>query len=552
MPSWVERIAARFAFLHARRVYGRFQRALRDVQASQRQALRSALTVVQGSDFARRYSLASVHTLDDLRKAVPLLTYEDTRPYVDRLRDGDTTALLSPRQRVLMFATSSGTTAQPKYIPVTVPFAHDYRRGWNTFGLKLLVDHPQAVLRPILQCSGRHDERRTPKGVPCGAITGLMARTQKRIVRRFYVGRPEIAEIADARARYYTLMRFGVVRDVAFAVTANPATLIRLAAVANEESETLLRDVRDGSLDRGIVDEEPLRRRLEAGLRPEPQRARELAALRKRCGRLRPADYWKLEFVACWTGGSMSHFLDPLADWYGRVPVRDVGLLASEGRVTIPLEDNSPTGVLDVSAACFEFISGESAEQLQPQTLSATELETGCDYAVVLTNTAGLIRYRLDDVVRVRGWVGQVPVLEFLHRAGRVSSVVGEKLTENQVAAAVQKACHELGIGALDFVVAPQWADPPFYRMNCTPCDAQALSRAVDAALCEQNDEYRSRRKSGRLGCLCVRTLDRTCLAALDTTLMVSRGGSPEQYKRPGLLTGLGEDDTLLACTRQI
>jgi hypothetical protein len=59
---------------------------------------------------------------------------------------------------------------------------------------------------------------------------------QKRIVRRFYVGRPEISHVPDARARYYTLMRLGVVRDVAFAITANPATLIQMARTTRRNS----------------------------------------------------------------------------------------------------------------------------------------------------------------------------------------------------------------------------------------------------------------------------------------------------------------------------
>ena len=65
---------------------------------------------------------------------------------------------------------------------------------------------------------------------------GLLAQTQKRIVRRFYVGRPEIAHISEPLARYYTLMRLAISRDVAFAITANPATLIRMAQIASDET----------------------------------------------------------------------------------------------------------------------------------------------------------------------------------------------------------------------------------------------------------------------------------------------------------------------------
>ncbi len=551
MPTLFERIAARFAYWHAKRVYESFLNTLRRVDAAQNRALQSVLSRLAGSDYGRRHALASVRSPDDLKHAAPLITYEDLHPYIERLCAGQTSALFSAGERLHMFATSSGTTAQQKLIPVTSEFVRQYRRGWNTFGLKMLSDHPQAVLRAILQSSGRYDERYTPSGVPCGAITGLLARTQKRIVRRYYVGRPEIALLDDAQAKYYTRMRFAVVRDVAFAVTANPATLIRMAQTADQESERLLRDVRDGTLSSELVPDTALRRRLETHLKPMPARARQLARLRSANDSLRPRDYWKLEFLACWTGGSMGHYLERLASWWGMVPVRDIGLLASEGRVSIPLEDDTPAGVLDVQGAFFEFIPTEQWDRQDAETLTARELETGRDYTVVLTNSAGLVRYRLDDVVRVRSWLEQAPVIEFLHRAGRVASIAGEKLTENQVVEAVRVANARLGASEFDFVMAPHWGDPPCYRVTCSRSVSPEMAEAIDRALSEQNEEYLSRRKSKRLGTLQLRKVEAEAISLMDERLMAARGSSPEQYKRPCLLTQPDEDDRLLHAKTQ-
>lgn len=546
MPAIWQHVAARLAFWHATGVYRRFQNALARVEHEQERALRATLTLVRESDFGRAHDLRLVRCAADLRRAVPIRTYEDYRPWIERVWHGQTEALFHPAQRVLMFATSSGTTAKPKYIPVTPQFVRDYRRGWNTFGVKLLADHPQAILRPILQASGRPDERYSPAGIPCGAITGLLARAQKRIVRRFYVGRPEVACLSDVRARYYTLMRLGVVRDVAFAITANPATLIQMARTAAEASEQLIRDVRDGTLSPALVPDTPLRERLRQGLRPDAARAAELERSRQTHGVLRPRDYWRLVFVACWTGGSMGHYLDRLREWYGDVPVRDVGLLASEGRVSIPLEDNTPAGVLDVRAALFEFIPVAAAEKPDPPVLWATEVEEGGQYIVVLSNASGLLRYRLDDVVRVRGFVRRAPVVEFLHRAGRVASVAGEKLTENHAVEAMRTVCARLNLTLGDFVLAPCWDDPPYYRLSLEAPAMPAVAAMLDEALGEQNEEYRSRRRSGRLGPLRVRALPSGTLARMDRALIATRGSTAEQYKRPCLFTDPSADDALL------
>lgn len=546
MPSFLDRLAATAATLHAQRVFAKFRKAAGAAQAAQHAALARALRLTANGEYGHALGLRRVRTLSDLRSAAPLATYEDLRGPIERVLAGEPRALFSPGVRVLMFATSSGTTARRKHIPVTPEFVCDYRRGWNTFGLRLLMDHPRAILRPILQSTGRYDESHTPEGTPIGAITGLLARSQKRLVQRYYVGRPEIAEIDDPTARYYTLMRFGASRDVAFAITANPATLIRMAQVVDQYGETLIRDVRDGTLSRELVSDAPLRNRLEHALRPDPATAQRLEDLRRREGRLRPRDYWNLEFLACWTGGSMSLHLARLAEWYGNLPVRDIGLLASEGRVSLPFEDNTPAGVLDVQSAVFEFIPLSDWETPQPRTLLPHELETGRDYVVVLTNTAGLIRYRLDDVVRVRGWYEQAPVVEFIRRAGRVTSLVGEKLTEDQVIAAMAQARGRLGLPEFDFILGPVLGDPPTYRLICSLPQAARLGDAVDQALAEQNEEYASRRKSLRLGAVQVCEAHPERFAAFDRELARRRGGAAEQYKRACLLLSPGEGDELL------
>jgi hypothetical protein len=546
MPTLLERTAAQLGFLHAEIAYRRFRKHLARIGPTQERVLARSLRLVAEGEFGRRFGLRSVRTRADLRRALPLQSYEDIRPVIERVADGHATALFSRGVRVLMLATSSGTTARRKLIPVTDEYVRDYRRGWNIFGLKVLRDHPEAILRAIFQVSGRFDESRSRAGLPIGAITGLLASSQKAIVRRFYVGSPDIARIEDPRARYYALARFGIVRDVAFAVTANPATLIRIAQTASEESERLIRDVRDGTLSAEIVADAALRRRLESLLKPLPERARQLEVIRSRAGGLAPRDFWSLAFLCCWTGGSMGLYLERLRQWYGPVPVRDVGLLASEGRVSLALEDGTPQGVLDVTSAAFEFIPVDEGASPNPRTIDIEDMDAGCDYAVVLTNTAGLVRYRLDDVIRVHGRLGGVPVVEFKYRFGRIASIAGEKLTEAQLVDAVCDTCHRLQAAQFDFVCAPCWADPPFYRLSASSVVPGSFGAALDAALCRQNEEYASRRHSGRLGELQVRTVPGDTFVSMDQRQMALRRSSLEQYKRLCLLPNPGEDDQAL------
>jgi hypothetical protein len=62
---------------------------------------------------------------------------------------------------------------------------------------------------------------------------------------------------------------------------------------------------------------------------------------------------------------------------------------------------------------------------------------------VLITNESGLYRYAIGDRVRVHGFAGRAPLLEFLGRAGVNTDLVGEKLTEEFVA----RALASLGAG---------------------------------------------------------------------------------------------------------
>src|SRR5690606_13105130 len=113
----------------------------------------------------------------------------------------------------------------------------------------------------------------------------------------------------------------------------------------------------DGTLSAAFPVAKPIRNRLRFALRRRRSRARQLEQIIAATGHLHPRDYWPgNQLVAVWTGGSAGAYLGPLRRYYGDIPVRDHGLSASEGRMTIPLEDSRTDGLLDVHTHYFEFI----------------------------------------------------------------------------------------------------------------------------------------------------------------------------------------------------
>ena len=122
------------------------------------------------------------------------------------------------------------------------------------------------------------------------------------------------------------------------------------------------------------------------------------------------------------------------------MPLRDLGLVASEGRLTLPLVDGSAAGVLAIDAGFYEFIPEEAMDAGAPPVLLAHELEVGRRYGIVLSGANGLYRYDLNDIVEVRGYYRRTPLVAFVRKGRDMTSITGEKLHLNHVRAAVRAA----------------------------------------------------------------------------------------------------------------
>jgi hypothetical protein len=235
-------------------------------------------------------------------------------------------------------------------------------------------------------------------------------------------------------------------------------------------------------------------------LRRHPERARELEEIVKRTGTLYPKDYWPKEcLLGNWTGGSVGTYLRHYPRYYGECPVRDVGLIASEGRMTIPVQDRTPAGILDVTTHYFEFIPEAEGDSPKPTVLAAHEVEEGKRYYILLTTGFGLYRYHIHDLVRVAGFHNGTPLIEFLSKGAHFANITGEKLSEYHVTGAMGQVLRELDLTLTAYTLAPCWDDEqPYYGLFVERGDVadgdvgRRLAERLDARLREGNVEYAS------------------------------------------------------------
>ncbi len=513
---------------------------------TQRALLTDLLRLNQSSRFSHDQGLSEKTSLQEFRRRVPIADYELIRSYVDQVAKGDHSALLGDGNKLMMFATTSGTTAASKLIPVTQRFLDDYRRGWQTWGIGTYTDHPILQKLNIVQVSSSHQKSRTTGGTPCGNISGLVAAMQKRVVRSMYTIPAAVAEVADAETKRYVILRLALADPwVGMQITANPSTLLQLHEFANANAEQLIRDIRDGGISGADLPADQ-RRELKRRFRPDPRRAAQLQHVVDRNGFLRPRECWPMmQAVGVWCGGSAAAYIPKLRQVFEGLPVRDHGLHASEGRMTLPLRDDSASGVLEIQTHFFEFLPISESTSSQPVVLEAHELQEGAEYFILLTTSSGLYRYNIRDVVRCTGFFGTTPVLEFRHKGAHMSSITGEKLAESQVVEAVNEAALKLGICLSLFTLTPEWGAPPGYVLFVlceSASDAQDAARldqlaiGVEDCLVRDNQEYRDKRESGRLVAIRIHPLSADRWAVFTTARQSRSGGSVEQYKHPCLL----------------
>jgi hypothetical protein len=545
MLQWLIRnVFGKVAAMSVRRRLTAFEEATCHPREVQDALLRRILAHHEGTDFGKKHSFSGIKTLEDYRRHMPITTYEYIEPYIQRVTKGDINALLGD-SKVHMFALTSGTTASRKYIPVTSQYLADYRRGWNLWGLKVFRDHREVRFRPIVQLSGDWQELSTPAGIPCGAVTGLTAHMQMKIIRWLYCVPGCVGLVKDPAAKYYLALRLSVPRKVGMVIAANPSTLVNLARLGDQEKETLIRDIRDGTLNPRFDVAPEIRAALQRRLTKKyPERAKELEGIVQRTGTLYPKDYWPSDCIlGNWMGGSMGAYLRQYPTYFGDTPVRDVGLIASEGRMTIPMSDGTPSGTLDVTSHFFEFIPEDEIKSAQPTVLAAHEIVPGKNYYILLTTSYGLYRYNIYDVVRCTGFHNKTPLVEFLSKGSLFSNLTGEKVSEYHVSGAVSDVLRQLNISLHTYSLAPCWDDRlPYYGLFIERGDlkdraaGQKLAQHLERRLCEVNEEYASKRQSARLGPIRLQILTPGAWAEWDRKRLARTGGSLEQYKHPSLI----------------
>jgi hypothetical protein len=481
-----------------------FARACRSPQEAQRAAFVRLQNNWRGTALAKRQpDLLRVRTVAELAQAVPLSTYDDVELDLDAAARGERYARSA--SALVRFERSGGSSGVQKLLPLTKAFLSDVQRGLSPWLFDLYRHQPGLRTGSAYWSISPIGKKAAPTagGVPVGAdddssylpapIAGLLSQVM--------VATPALARFPDIDSCRYATLRLLLQRDdLALVSVWSPTFLTLLLDVLDEHAERLLDDLARGLCRVPRVFGDPTRDDAVAAavkLSPIEARARRAEALRRamaRHGRLRPVDVWpRLELVSMWQDGESRRYVGDVVKRLPGVPLQAKGLLATEGIVTVPMT-SAPAPVLCINSHVYEFLL-DDGRVVQPHELCA-----GQTAEVVLSTSAGLVRYRLGDRVVVDGHFERTPCLRFVGRSGVVSDLVGEKIAADRVASVFADAA--MVVGTPRFAMLVPWRKQRArYRLYVDGYDevqARAFAVAVDAGLAAGHP-YRYARDLGQL-----------------------------------------------------
>ena len=530
-----------------------FERAARDPARAQEALLRRILTANRETEFSKKHGLDEVTTREGLRARMPITTYDDMRPWIERLMRGETNVLTA--EQPVFFAASTGTTGTPKRIPMTPTYRRDFQRTLHVSMIHVMRRFPRAFTGNIAYSVGVARIDTAPCGTPIGFTSGYNQSTLPQAVRKLFAWPHELAQVTDGPTRTYLAAWLTALSRVTLFTGVFPLPILALFRAMENLAEPLVRDLRNGTLRDDLALSAEERAFYARFARVDRTTADRIEAMTREAGGKLPlgAVLPDLQLVYCWTTASASAFVPDLEKKLGSIPLRDAIYASNEGWGNCTFGDDAPGGPVALTSHVFEYIEEGAWERGDRIGVGAEDLEIGKRYRLLVTTSGGLSRYDTGDLLECTRRYHATPCVHFVRRAGAAFNIVGEKLVENHVVSAVGAALAALNLRSPHFVAMPRYAPSPHWALAIEleqdgpspgPDALEALRTRIERELGVVNEDYAYYR-TRTLGPLALHVIARGDSEAKRRALLAA--GKPEaQLKTVNLVA----DDSSLASFR--
>lgn len=443
-----------FSHLNSKR-YKEIDTFIEKPEETQRLTLASLIGWAAHTEWGKKYHYDEIKDYATFAQRVPIQQYDDIKPYVERMLKNEGN-LICP-SKVKWFAKSSGTTNdKSKFIPVTEESLRNchYKGGFDSV-LLYLRNNPESEFfsGKGLILGGSHAPSAYGDSIQVGDLSAVLIENLSPFVNFIRVPNREIILMSEWESKLKAIVENTIDENVTNLSGVPSWMLVLIKAVLQKTGKQYLTDVWPN-----------LEVFFHGGI--------SFAPYREQYKSLIPTDRMHYE------------------ETYN----------ASEGFFAIQNDLNDPGMLLMLDYNVFyEFIPMEEIENEQPKAIPLWEVETGKNYAMVITTDGGLWRYLIGDTVKFTSTSPYKIVIT--GRTKHFINAFGEELMVANADKAIAEACKATGAKVKEYTAAPlfyldigkgrhQW----LFEFEKQPQSIDAFTDAFDTALKGVNSDYEAKR----------------------------------------------------------
>jgi GH3 auxin-responsive promoter len=425
---------------------------------TQAETLKNLLRAASATEWGIKYGYASIETIEQFQQNVPISTYEQLFPYIDRMLKGEKDVLW--QGSVSWFAKSSGTSNnKSKFIPITEASLHDchYRAGRDLIAIYLENHQKDSQIfgGKILSIGGSHEPNPYNKGTYCGDLSAVLLENLPTFYELMRTPSKKVALMANWEEKLEAMCEEVIDEDIRAIVGVPTWTMLLIQKVLEKK----------GILDNNLLRIWPnLEAFFHGGVSFDP---------------------YKQAFKAYFP--SLISFIDIYN--------------ASEGFFGIQFASETDNMLLMLDYGIFyEFIDVHELDQDKPQVLGLKEVELHTHYAMLISTNSGLWRYLIGDTVIFSSLYPFT--IQVSGRTQHYINAFGEELMIDNADKAIAAACTVTDAIVCEYTAAPVFmADKKagrhewlieFYQL---PNNIAIFAEVLDTKLKSLNADYEAKRQ---------------------------------------------------------
>ena len=411
--------------------------------------------LAKNTEWGKKYNFKSIDSIKDFKEQVPIQEYDDIKPYINRLREGESD-ILWPGE-IKWFAKSSGTTSdKSKFIPVSaesLDYCH-FRGGKDVFALYTnLFPENNIYLGKTLVLGGSHQIDNFSNNSYYGDLSAVMIENMPFWAKFLSAPSQETALLPNWEEKIEKMAEEAIDSDITTIAGVPSWTLVLLKYILEKTGKSNLKEVWPN-----------LEVFIHGGVSFKP---------------------YKKQFDKLMQGHELRYM-----ETYN----------ASEGFFAIQNDLDSDDMMLMLDYGIFyEFQTIDEYHKGSNITLTIGEVELGINYALIITTNGGLWRYIIGDTIE---FTNKHPYkIKITGRLKHYINTFGEELIIDNADKAIEMASRKTNSEINEYTAAPIYPSDDglgghewIFEFNKAPDDINFFSEVLDNALKSLNSDYEAKR----------------------------------------------------------